>query len=100
MSQSRGTEDAPTLLLRLSLPANGGFRAFASDLAAKVGEYLGQRPSDAKATAAAIDSLAAKLESRDDKAEITFEFHQLNGELRIEARCEGRSSEARYPLPT
>src|SRR5262245_46045063 len=100
MSQSRGTEHAPTLVLRLSLPANGGFRAFAADLAVKVGEYLGQRPRDAKATAAAIDSLVAKLDSPDDKAEITFEFHQLNGELRIEARCGGRSSEARYPLPT
>ena len=100
MSHSRGTEAAPTLLLRLSLPASGGFRTVATDLAAKVGEYLGQRPPDAKATAAAIESLAAKLASRDDKAEITFEFHQLNGELRIEARCEGRSSEARTPLPT
>jgi hypothetical protein len=100
MSDSRGTEHAPTLILRLSVPASGGFRACAADLAAKVGESLGQRPADAKATAAAIDSLAAQLESRDDKAEITFEFHQLNGELRIEARCGGRSSEARYPLPT
>jgi hypothetical protein len=100
MSHSRGTDAAPTLVLRLSLPASGGFQAFAADLAAKVGEYLGQRPPVAKATAAAIESLVAKLESRDDKAEITFEFHQLNGELRIEARCEGRSSEARYPLPT
>ena len=88
------------MVLRLSLPASGSFRAFAADLAAKVGEYLGQRPPDAKATAAAIDALAAKLESPDDTAEITFEFHQLNGELRIEARCGGRSSEARCPLPT
>ena len=100
MSHPRGTDHAPTLVLRLSLPASDGFRAFAADLTAKVAEYLGQRPSDAKATAAAIDALAAKLETRDDQAEITFEFHQLNGELRIEARCGGRSSEARYPLPT
>jgi hypothetical protein len=100
MSHSQGTGDAPTLVLRLSVPASGGFRAFATDLAAKVGEYLGQRPPDAKATAAAVESLVARLDSRDEKAEITFEFHQLNGELRIEARCEGRSSEARTPLPT
>jgi hypothetical protein len=31
-------------------------------------------------------------------AEITFEFHQDGDELRIEARCADRSSEARHPL--
>ncbi len=32
--------------------------------------------------------------------EITLEFHQTDDELRIEARCAGRSSEVRHPLPT
>ena len=88
------------MLLRLSVPASSGFRSFAPDLAIKVAEYLGVKPPDAKSAAATIESLLAEIDPLDEKAEITFEFHRRHGELRIEAQCAGRSSEARHPLPT
>ena len=31
--------------------------------------------------------------------DVAFEFHKLDRELKIEARSNGRSSEARIPLP-
>jgi hypothetical protein len=88
------------MVLRLSVPAGSGFQAFASELAIKVAEYLGLRAHDAKSTAATVESLIATIDPRDEQADITFEFHQIDGALRIEARCAGRSSEARHPLPT
>jgi hypothetical protein len=101
MSQAPRTPAAPpTMVLRLSVPAGSGFQAFASELAVKVAEYLGFRAQDASSTAASVDSLIAGIDPHDDKAEITFEFHQVEGQLRIEVHCAGRSSEARHPLPT
>jgi hypothetical protein len=100
MSHSPGPSDAPTLVVRLSVPADGGFRAVVSDLAVKVAEYLGNK-HDPTSTGAMIEGLAAEVVPRDgEPPDITFEFHQANGELRVEARCAGRSSEARRPLPT
>lgn len=99
MSERPGTSEAPTLVLRLSVPASDGFRAFAADLAVKVAAYLGMEQPDASAVAATIESLMSTIEPNDDRTDITFEFHQREGELRIEARCAGRSSEARHPLP-
>ncbi len=99
MSQSPGTPGAPTLVLRLSVPAGDGFRAVAVDLAIKVAEYVGCPPPDAPKVAALLESLAATVAPiGDSNADITFEFHQVEDELRIEARCSNRSSEARYPL--
>jgi hypothetical protein len=86
------------MVLRLSVPAGSGFQTFASELAVKVAEYLGLRPQDASSTAASVDSLIARVGPRDESGDITFEFHQADGQLRIEARCAGRSSEARHPL--
>jgi len=94
------TRDASTLVLRLSVPANGRFRAVAVDLAVKVAEYLGHSQPDAQSTGAAIENLVAEVVPHgSESADITFEFHQTSDELRIEARCAGRSSEARRPLP-
>jgi hypothetical protein len=88
------------MLLRVSLPAGDGFRDVAVDLAVKVAEYVGCPPPDAKQVAALLESLAAAVApAGDTPADITFEFHQLDEELRIEARCAGQSSEARHPLP-
>jgi hypothetical protein len=99
------TPEARTLVLRLSVPPVGEFRAVATDLAIKVAEFLGQQPSDAKSAGAIIEGLAAEVVSPDNdkgnvNADITFEFHQTGDELHIEARCGGRASEARRPLPT
>jgi hypothetical protein len=99
MSQSPGTPGAPTLVLRLSVPAGDGFRAVAVDLAVKVAEYVGCDPSDATKVAALVESLAAGVAPNGDQAaDIAFEFHQVEDELRIEARCADRSSAGKHPL--
>ena len=101
MSQSRG--GAPgTLVLRLSVPAEGGLRPVASDIAAKVAEYLGDTRSDAAGVKSALEAVAARVAPHGHQAgdsDITFEFRQIEGELLIEARCGSRSSEVRCPLP-
>jgi len=87
------------MVLRLSVPAGEGFRPVAVDLAVKVAEYVGCPPSDVQKVAALLDSLAAAVAPNGQaSADITFEFHQDDEELRIEARCAGRTSEARHPL--
>ena len=52
-----------------------------------------------KMVVALLESLAAKVASDSSGSDVTFEFHQLDDELRIEARCGDRKSEARHPLP-
>jgi hypothetical protein len=99
MPQSPGTPGAPTLVLRLSVPVGDGFRAVAVDLAVKVAEYVGCPPPDRATVAGLLESLAAAVAPHgESQAEITFEFHQVEDELRIAARCAGKSSEARHPL--
>jgi hypothetical protein len=111
MSQPPREADAPTMLLRLSVPAASVFRGVAIDLAMKVAEYLSRDGNESKPTSgqtaqtrqagAAIDALFAEVVPREEAgAYITFEFHQIEGELRIEASCAGRSSQMRHPLPT
>jgi len=88
------------MVLRLSVPAADGFRAVAHDLAAKVAEYVGCAPSDTAKATAVIESLASAVATgADTPGDITFEFHQVGEELRIDARCGGRSSNATLPLP-
>jgi hypothetical protein len=99
MSLSPGTPGAPTLLLRLSLPAGDGFRDLGVAVAAKVAEYAGCAAPDAAKVAESLESLAREIAQGDPAADITFEFHRLDDELRIEARCAGRTSEASHPLP-
>jgi hypothetical protein len=94
---------AGALVLRLSVPAEGGLRPVASDIAVKVAEYLGETRADAGSVAGALETVAAHVApaGRPDgnEVDITFEFRQVEGELLIEARCGSRSSEVRCPLP-
>jgi hypothetical protein len=89
------------MVLRLTVPAGGIFPEVAAALAVKVAEHLGHGEADARSTGAAVQSLVSRVAppAPSDSA-VTLEFHQTTGELRIEARCDGRSSEARHPLPT
>ena len=99
MAQSPGASGAPTMVLRLSLPSDDGFRTVAVDVAAKVAEYVGCAPPDATKVAAILESLAAEVTANgSDPADITFEFHRVDEELRIEAACAGRKSEGRHQL--
>lgn len=92
---------APDLVLRLSLPVARDFAGVAPEAAVKIAELLGHSAADARSAGDTIEALAADVAPRGGAAvEITFEFHQSHGELRIDARCEGRSSRARHPLPT
>jgi hypothetical protein len=87
------------LVLRLSVPAAGDLRAIATDVATRVAAYLGDRPPDGAAVAAALDAVAARVAPASKDAEITFDFRAVNDELLIEAHCGARSSEVRCPLP-
>jgi hypothetical protein len=102
---------APDLVLRLSLPTAGDFARIAPEAAVKIAELLGQTGADARAAAETIEALIADVAPAGAApatpsggaaatGEITFEFHQSYGELRIEVHCAGRSSQGRHPLPT
>jgi len=86
------------MLLRLSLPSGDGFRALAVDVAAKVAEYVGCAPPDTTKVAAILESLAAEVTPNGSTEDITFEFHKVDEELRIEAACAGRTSEGKHQL--
>jgi hypothetical protein len=90
---------APTMVLRLSLPAGEDFRAIAVDLARKVADYVGCPAPDGAKVVASLESLAAAVAPNGSASgDIEFEFHKVGGELKIEARCAGRTSVARHPL--
>ena len=102
MSESPGPSGARSLVLRVSVPADRDYRAVVTELAKKVAEYLGISEPDAESAGAMLEGLAATVapqEAVDQDRDITFEFRQADGDLLIEARCAGRSSEARHPLP-
>jgi hypothetical protein len=82
--------------MRLSVPAHGGLRAVATELAARIAEYLGGQQPDAASVGASVDGLASHVGRGD--ADIVFEFRQVDRELVIHARCDGHSSEARHKL--
>ena len=93
--------DAPTMVLRLSVPADGEFPTVAADVAVKIAEHLGRSAADAKMAGESIQALMADVAPAGRATgEITFEFHRVDEELRIEARCAGRTSQTRHPLPT
>jgi hypothetical protein len=55
--------------------------------------------ADAKTAGETVQALVAKVAPNGSgAAEITFEFHRVNDQLRIEARCAGRTSQAHHPL--
>ena len=86
------------LVLRFSLPATGELRAIANELAAKVADQLGVTAQGDGGLTTALEELAGRVQPSAD-ADLNFEFHKLDRELRIEARSNGRASEARIPLP-
>jgi hypothetical protein len=98
MSHSAKGDGAKTLLLRLSVPAQGGLRAVATEFATRVAAHLGSFDG-AEAAGIALDAAAEQVAPVGSDANITFEFTEDDGELLIRARCDGRSSEARHPLP-
>ncbi len=98
MSEPAGkAAGASTLVLRVSVPAHGELRHVAAVLAGKLAEYLGRPALQARA-GDMLDALAARVAPPTADGEIAFEFHRRDSDLVIEARCNGRSSEVRYPL--
>jgi hypothetical protein len=92
---------APDLLLRLSLPVARDFAGVAAEAAIKIAELLGHSADEARSAGETIEALVAEVApDGGTPADITIEFHQSHGELRIDARCQGRSSRARHPLQT
>ncbi len=94
---ARGSE-TEALEVRLSVPAEGDLSRLAGDAAGKVAEFLGAKSPDAEAVRAAVDGLASQFANGGSLRDITFEFRQVDGELVINARCDGRSSEVRHQL--
>jgi hypothetical protein len=80
--------------MRLSVPSEGTLGAVAGELAAKVAEFLG---GEAGSIGASLEQLTSRVAAAGE--DITYEFREINRELVIQARCNGRSSEARHPLP-
>jgi hypothetical protein len=89
----------PALLMRISVPAEGGMRDLAGEVGSKIAEYLGTRKSDVAGIAAAIEGLAVRVAPPGASHDIVFEFHAAQGELVVHAQCDGRSSESRHRLP-
>ena len=84
--------------MHLSVPAEGGLRDIAGELAARIAEHLGA--SDAESLGARVEGLAASL-SRDAGCRervITFEFREQDGELVVAGSCNGEASEVRHQL--
>ena len=100
MADQPGTSaDRRALDLRLRVPADGELRVIAGELAAKIAEHLGAGSPGAQDLGARVAGLASKLANGGGHADITFEFRQVDGELVVEARCDGQASEVRQPLP-
>jgi hypothetical protein len=85
-------------VLRFLVPASGELRAVATDLAVKIAEQLGAKTQGRAAVESTLADLARRVDASGDD-EVAFEFHKLDDELKIEARSNGRASEARIPLP-
>ena len=88
------------MVLRLTVPTKGEFSTVATDLAVKIAEHLGQPAADAEAAARAMQELVADVAPQGADTDVTVEFHRVDDTLRIAAECDGRSAEARHPLPT
>lgn len=111
MPSASGKTEAPTLLIRVSVPAAGEFRPIATDLSTKIAELVGAPALDAGSAAELIGELTDEVAPDNADDNITYEFHQIRPAsaadagapaeraLRIAARCGVRSSEIRHPLP-
>jgi len=103
MSDSSGTEDASTLVLRISVPAGADYQAIVKELAAKVAVYLGDTDQDGQAAAVALDQVATTVAATDGNGrggDLTFEFRQTDDALLIRARGANGSADAWRPLPS
>jgi hypothetical protein len=120
MSESSGTQDASTLVLRISVPVGAEYQAIVKELAAKVAAYLGDTDPDGRAAADALDQVArvvkavasgrgdgagspggsSGLNSLKNDEDIIFEFRQTADALLIRARGAGRSADVVRPLPS
>lgn len=87
------------MVLRLSVPAAGGLRIIAGDLAVKIADDLGAAVPDAEPVAEALEVLAGRVAPPDHDGDISFEFRRSGHELLIQATCAGQTSELRYLLP-
>src|SRR5262249_28809505 len=96
MSESRDAQPK-ALVLVVSVPVEGELRIIASDIAAQVGEYLGQE--SAASVNEAVERAASQVLPAANGEDISFEFRQLASELCVRARCGSRTSEVRCPLP-
>lgn len=86
--------------MHLSVPATGGLRGIASELATRIAEHLGAGASDARSIGTMVEGLATRLANGSgDRAEaIAFDFRHVGGELVVEARCSGKASEIRHQI--
>ena len=98
MAHSARGDGTKVLLLRLSVPAQGSLRAVATEFATRLAAHLGSFDG-AEAAGLALDTVAERVAPVGSDGNIVFEFTEDEGELLIRARCDGRSSEARHPLP-
>ena len=96
MSQSAGAV-RNGLVLRFSVPSTGELRGVATALAVKVAEQLGVKAQEG-GVADAMETLARSVHAAGNH-DVAFEFYKIDRELKIEARSDGRVSEARIPLP-
>lgn len=85
------------LVLRVSVPSSGEFTSVGTDIAAKLAEQLAIAPPHAARVAAAIGELARQVD-RAGAAEVSFEFHKIDAELKVEARQDDRTADTRVPL--
>jgi hypothetical protein len=85
------------LVLRLSVPTSGEMSNLGPELATRLAEQLGVKPAHAGRVVAAITELSEQVNSS-SATDMEFEFHKHDAQLKIVARCEERSAEARLPL--
>jgi hypothetical protein len=87
------------LVLRMSIPASGGLAGLGPALASRLAEQLGERGTEATKVAEAVTDLSKAVDPS-GTADVEFEFHKLDAELKIVARQDGRAAETRLPLTT
>lgn len=87
------------VLLRLSVPPDGALREVAREVAARVAEYCGASVPDAEALATSLERAVAGITGAGPAGPVDLVFRRAGGDLVIEARTNGRSSEVRHALP-
>jgi hypothetical protein len=86
--------------MQLSVPAEGGLRHIAGELATRIAAHLGAPPQNAESIGAGVDRLAARLKEggSSEESAITLAFRHDGGDLVVQGRCEGEATEIRHPL--